>query len=174
MDCGSRAERPEPFTCLAALLFYTGMGPVSGKALDMWPWFSYESMGLKNSAPEDLMKKLALILLALILLATVAIGAFAADTTVKGYLVDRACAATDGNEAGFGAKHTKECLQMPDCEKSGYAVLTEDKKVIVFDKNGNAQAKKFIAALTKKKDVRVTVTGTVNGDQITVSKIELQ
>jgi len=120
------------------------------------------------------MKKLVLILFTLMLLAAVAVSAFAADTTVKGYLVDRMCAADDASTPGFWPKHTKECLQMPDCEKSGYAVLTEDKKVIVFDKNGNAQAKKFIAALTKKKDIRVTVTGTVNGDQMTVSKIELQ
>ena len=112
--------------------------------------------------------------LALTLFVALAVSAFAADTTVKGYLVDRACASEDGNKPGFGAKHTKMCLQMPDCEKSGYAVLTEDKKIIVFDSNGNVQAKKFIAALTKKNDVRVTVTGALNGDAITVTKIELQ
>jgi len=120
------------------------------------------------------LKKLALILTTLVLLGAMVASAFAADTTVKGYLVDRACAFDDGNKPGFGAKHSKGCLQMPDCEKSGYAVLTEDKKVIVFDFSGNQQARKFIAALTKKNDIRVTVTGTLNGDEIKVSKIELQ
>ena len=43
---------------------------------------------------------------ALILFAVMAISAFAADTTVKGYLVDLACAAEDGQKAGFGAKHS--------------------------------------------------------------------
>jgi phosphoribosylamine-glycine ligase len=114
------------------------------------------------------MKKLAMILLA------ASLSAFAADTTVKGYLVDLSCAAEDGQQPGFGAKHTKDCLQMPDCVKSGYGVLTEDKKVIRFDAAGNEQAKKFIAALTKKNDVKVSVTGTRNGDSMTVGKIELQ
>lgn len=110
---------------------------------------------------------------ALVLLAAMAVSAFA-DTQVKGYLVDLACAAEDGQQAGFGPKHTKGCLQMPDCVNSGYGVLTDDKKVIKFDKAGNEQAKKFIADLKKEKDIKVAVTGVVNGDAITVTKIELQ
>jgi len=110
----------------------------------------------------------------LILFEVMAISAFAADTTVKGYLVDLACAAEDGQKAGFGAKHSKDCLQMPDCASSGYGVLTDDKKVVKFDKAGNEQAKKFIADMKKEKDVRVAVTGSLNGGSMTVSKIELQ
>ncbi len=110
----------------------------------------------------------------MILFAAVSISAFAADTTVKGYLVDLACAAEDGSKPGFGAKHSKDCLQMPDCQKSGYGVLTSDKKVIKFDKAGNEQAKKFIADMKKTKDVQVNVSGNVNGDTMSVSKIELQ
>jgi len=110
----------------------------------------------------------------LMLFAIMAVNAFAADTTVKGHLVDRACAAEEGPQAGFGANHSKGCLQMPPCSKSGYAVLTEDKKVIKFDDKGNEQAKKFIEGLTKQKDIKVTVTGDLNNDSITVSKIELQ
>jgi len=112
--------------------------------------------------------------LALILCTAIAISAFAADTAVKGYLVDISCALEEGQRPGFGIKHSKACLQMEDCEKSGYGVLTDDKKVIHFDKAGNEQAKKFIAGLTKSTDIRVTVTGTLNGDEMTVSKIELQ
>jgi hypothetical protein len=112
--------------------------------------------------------------LILILFAAVSLSALAADTTIKGTLVDLACAREDGSKAGFGAKHSKDCLQMPDCEKSGYGVMTADKKVIKFDKAGNDQAKKFIADLKKAKDVQVGVTGTVTGDTMTVSKIVLQ
>jgi hypothetical protein len=110
----------------------------------------------------------------LVLFAALAITSFAADTTVKGYLVDIACGQEDGSKPGFGAKHTKECLQMPDCVSSGYGVLTDDKKVIRFDKAGNNQAKKFIGDLKKESDIKVTVTGTFHGDMMTVSKIELQ
>ena len=110
----------------------------------------------------------------LILFAAMAMSAFAADTAVKGYLVDLACAAEDGQKAGFGAKHGKDCLQMPDCASSGYGVLTEDKKVVKFDKAGNEQAKKFTADLKKEKDLRVVVTGSVTRESMTVSKIQLQ
>ena len=110
----------------------------------------------------------------LVMFAAVAISAFAADTTVKGYLVDLSCAAEEGSKPGFGAKHSKDCLQMEECAKSGYGVLTDDKKVIKFDKTGNEQAKKFINDLKKPKDIKVNVAGNVNGDTMTVNKIELQ
>ena len=110
----------------------------------------------------------------LLLLAAAAISAVAAETQVKGHLVDLACAREEGQKTGFGAKHSKMCLQMPECQKSGYGVLTDDKKVIMFDAASNEKAKKFIAELTKDKDIKVTVTGTMNGDNITVTKIELQ
>jgi hypothetical protein len=112
--------------------------------------------------------------LTLVLLAAVALSAFAAETKVQGYLVDLACAAADGQRPDFGAKHSRGCLQMPDCVKSGYGLLTDDKKVIKFDAASNEKAKQFIADLQKKKDIKVNVTGTVSGDTIAVSKIELQ
>jgi hypothetical protein len=112
--------------------------------------------------------------LTLVLLTAVALSTFAADTKVQGYLVDIACASEEGQRANFGAKHSKDCLQMPDCAKSGYGLLTDDKKVIKFDAASNEKAKQFIADLKKEKDIKVNVTGTVNGEHMTVSKIELQ
>jgi hypothetical protein len=112
--------------------------------------------------------------IALVLLTAAALSAFAAETKVQGYLVDLACSSEEGQKAGFGAKHSKECLQMPECVKSGYGVLTDDKKVIKFDAASNAKAKQFIAELKKEKDIKVNVTGTVNGERMTVNKIELQ
>jgi hypothetical protein len=109
-----------------------------------------------------------------IIFAAFALSAMAADTTVKGYLVDLSCASEEGQKPDFGIKHSKACLQMDDCEKSGYGVLTADKKVIRFDKAGNEQAKKFIASTPKHDDIKVTVTGAVKDDLMTVSKIELQ
>lgn len=62
--------------------------------------------------------------------------------TVTGYLVDVACASENAShpEPGFAAKHTKDCLQMPDCERSGYAILTEDNKIIRLDKQSSENA----------------------------------
>jgi hypothetical protein len=112
--------------------------------------------------------------IALVLLTAAALSSFAADTTVKGYLVDIACASEEGQKPGFGAKHSKDCLQMPDCAHSGYGVLTDDKKVIKFDAASNAKAKQFIAGMKKDKDIKVNVTGTVDGEKMAVNKIELQ
>ena len=111
--------------------------------------------------------------LTLVLFAAVAISAFAAETKVQGYLVDLACAAEEGQKPGFGAKHSKDCLQMPECVKSGYGVLTDDKKVIKFDKASNEKAKQFIAEL-KRQGHQGQRDRNVNGDNITVTKIELQ
>ena len=110
----------------------------------------------------------------LIFLAAAALGSFAADTKVTGYLVDMACGREEGSRPDFGIKHSKECLQMPECVASGYGILTEDKKVIPFDAAGNEKAKKFISELKKTTDIKVTVTGTMKGGFMTVSKIELQ
>ncbi len=112
--------------------------------------------------------------IALVLLTAAALSAFAAETKVQGYLVDLACASEEGQTPGFGAKHSKGCLQMPECVKSGYGVLTDDKKVIKFDAASNAKAKQFIADLKKNKDIKVNVTGTVDGERMAVSKIDLQ
>lgn len=110
----------------------------------------------------------------LVFLAATALSCFAADTRVQGYLVDMACGREEGTRPDFGIKHSKECLQMPDCVQSGYGLLTDDKKIIAFDAAGNEQAKKFIADVKKNTDIKVTVTGTVKGGSMTVSKIELQ
>ena len=103
------------------------------------------------------------------------VAAFAADAKsnakpqkIDGHLVDVACASENAEKpkADFGAKHSKRCLQMPECEESGYAVLTADNKLIKFEKASNEKAKAFIATTDHDKDWKVTVTGTMNSDKI--------
>ncbi|HXB20917.1 MAG TPA: hypothetical protein VNV88_06020 [Candidatus Solibacter sp.] len=110
----------------------------------------------------------------LILLAATTLNALTADTAVKGHLVDISCSSDLGDRPGWGAKHSRKCLQMLPCAQSGYGVLTEDRQVVKFDDKGNEQAKKFIEGITKPNDIQVVVTGSVDGDHMTVSKIELQ
>ena len=118
---------------------------------------------------------------ALLLISSLA--GFAADTkpsnasqTVSGYLVDLACAAENSArpDPKFGPTHDKSCLQMSDCEKAGYGVLTSDNKVLRFDSKGNEEAKKFIQMTDKQKDWKVTVTGPVEGNTIAVNSLMLQ
>ena len=120
-----------------------------------------------------------LLILTLTALATFAVDPNAApkSKTINGYLVDVACATENAEKpkADFGAKHSKKCLQMPECTESGYAVLTADNKLIKFDKASNESAKKFIAVTDHDKDWKVAVTGSMNKDNtLKVEKLALQ
>jgi|SRR5882724_334167 len=114
------------------------------------------------------------ILLMTVLYTTLGASAFAADTAVQGYLIDVNCSARKARKPGSLTGHGTPCLRMPFCEGTGYGVLTEEKRFIKFNQDGNEKAKKFLASITKANDVKVTVNGTVDGDSMTVNKIELQ
>ena len=123
------------------------------------------------------MKRISGILLVLTLAAAAALAGDMKPQTINGYLVDVACASENAEKpkADFGMKHSKKCLTMPECEESGYAVMTADNKVIKFDKESNEMAKKLIAATDKDKDWKVSVTGTMNSDStLKVSKLDLK
>jgi hypothetical protein len=119
------------------------------------------------------MKQLVMVL-ALGLVVSGAAYAAQAQETVNGYLVDVRCATQHAGEAGFAAKHNKECLLMDKCVKSGYAVLTADNKLIKFDNKGNREALKLIKDTNKDMDWKVTVTGKVTGEKMAVASIALQ
>ena len=63
---------------------------------------------------------------------------------------------------------------MAACIKSGYSLILADNKVRKFDPKGNEQALAFIKATDKDKALRVAVTGTVEGQTITVKSIALE
>src|SRR5947207_9173875 len=101
------------------------------------------------------MKRFALVFLALSLAALAADKPSAtAKEKVSGYLVDVSCAADyqKKGDAKTAAKHGKSCLTMEDCDKSGFAVLTDDNKIIKFDENGNKEARALIKNTNKDKD----------------------
>ena len=96
-------------------------------------------------------------------------------TTVHGYLVDIACVTDRASEGGdLGPSHTKKCLQMPACERSGYAVMDAKNNVYKFDARGNELAKTLIAATDKEKDWKIVVSGKLLGDQLAVGKLQIQ
>lgn len=93
---------------------------------------------------------------------------------VKGTLMDVACSSHHATEAGYTESHDKKCLLMESCVKSGYSLVTADKKVLKFDKKGNDLALDLIKKADRDKDWKVSVDGTVTGDTIAVSNIRLQ
>ena len=118
-----------------------------------------------------------------VVLALAALAAFAGSDkmggkqTLNGTLVDVSCAMENAQKpkADFATKHSKQCLQMPECVETGYGLLTPDNKFTKFDADSNKQVEKFIADTDKNNDWKVTVTGSMNKDNtIKVESIKLQ
>ena len=92
-----------------------------------------------------------------------ALSTFAA--TWDGTVVDVMCKGKDL------ASHTKQCALA--CSKSGYGLVTSDGKFYKFDESGNAKALAAIKKTKRDKDLKATVTGTMDGDMIKVASIQV-
>lgn len=128
------------------------------------------------------MKNLSQFLLAPGLVFAFATLAPAAD--IKGVLMDQMCSGkadlrisgATGTLVGgriVAEAHTRECLVMPQCEKSGYGVYTSDNKFLKFDEAGSRKALAAIKASTKLDDFEVEVTGEVKDDTIKVATLKI-
>lgn len=102
----------------------------------------------------------------------------------KGILIDEKCSgkadlrisgASGLLEGGriVAEAHTKECLLMPECQKSGYGIYTNDNKFLKFDEAGNRKALALIKESKKLDDFEIQVLGEVKGDTIKVVNLEL-
>lgn len=100
------------------------------------------------------------------LLALMMLAPLAAAESFTGTVVDVMCRGKDL------ASHTRECALM--CSKSGYALVTADGKFLKFDESGNARALAQLKKLTKEKDLKAKVSGTLNGDVLKVESIDFQ
>lgn len=95
--------------------------------------------------------------------------------TVNGILMDKMCSAKaiSGGESVATAHETK-CALLPACAGSGYGVYTADNKFIAFDSGGNEKAAAALKATKKTSDLKVRVSGDVNGDTMTVKSLKLE
>jgi hypothetical protein len=94
--------------------------------------------------------------------------------TLKGHLVDVMCATKHATEADYIAKHDKKCLLMEACVKSGYSLVTPEGKVLKLDAKGSQLALDLIKKTERESKWAVAVNGSVSGDTLTVSTIQLQ
>ena len=99
----------------------------------------------------------------------------ASAAQVSGILMDRLCApkAVKGGQAE-AVKHPRTCDLTANCSKAGYGVYTADDKYLTFDAAGNAMALKALQESTKKDDMKVIVTGEVEGGSIKVTDLKLE
>ncbi len=95
---------------------------------------------------------------------------------LHGTLIDTLCWNDRTEDAAtLLRQHSKACLQMPDCVRSGYAIVTPDGKVYTMDPASNRTATQWIAATSHDANWQVDVKGRVQPDgTLDVSKIQLQ
>jgi hypothetical protein len=107
------------------------------------------------------MKRLAILTAAAALFSVAALA-----ETMTGTLVDVMC--KDKDIAG----HTKKCAM--GCAKSGFGLVTGEGKFVKFDEAGNAKALAALKATEKEKDLKAKVEGTMDGDVLQVTTIEIE
>src|SRR5580692_5553075 len=118
----------------------------------------------------------------LIVVSAFAIAAHAEE--IKGIMMDQMCSGkadlrisgATGTLVGgriVAEAHTRECLLMPECQKSGFGVYTSDNKFLKFDEAGNRKALAAIKASSKLDDFEVEITGEVKGDTIKVVSLKV-
>jgi hypothetical protein len=90
---------------------------------------------------------------------------------VSGYIIDNMCAEMHGTEAE-AKNHPNACALMEACEKSGFAVVSGDKKY-KLDAQGNKLAAEALKGAKTKKGLKVDVEGTVDGDTLHADKLEV-
>jgi hypothetical protein len=91
--------------------------------------------------------------------------ALASAETYSGTVVDVMCKGKDL------AGHTRACAL--DCSKSGFGLVQADGKFLKFDESGNARTLSMLKKSGKEKDLKVKVTGTIDGEVIKVKEVEL-
>ena len=96
----------------------------------------------------------------------------AADTEIKGVLIDQKCGAkqmTAADPEAGAAGHKKDCAVT--CAASGYAVVS-GKTMYKLDDAGAAKAKEYLAKADNT--TKVVVKGTEKDGTLTVTSIEMQ
>jgi hypothetical protein len=89
----------------------------------------------------------------------------ASAETFSGTVVDVMCKNKDL------AGHTRSCAI--DCAKSGFGLVQADGKFLKFDESGNARTFSMLKKSSKDKDLKVKVTGSLDGEVIKVQAVEL-
>jgi len=121
------------------------------------------------------MSKLLALLVGLLLVASMAFAAETAaspeTTTLNGVVVDNACASSHNADlAEFVKTHTKDCALMPNCEASGYSLVTPDGQARIFTKQSSKKVAKFLKA--KKSTLNVEVKIKKSGAELELVSIK--
>jgi len=107
-------------------------------------------------------------------LALVAATADAKTTTLRGYVVDKACAGKMAQKSNVMEKaegHTKDCALNDQCAASGYGIFSGG-KFTPFDEHGSATAKELIEKSKREKGLYFEAKGTITGGTMAVTSLK--
>ena len=119
------------------------------------------------------MKHLMALSTLVIALAVLAVKAEAKTTTLRGYVVDKACAGKMAQKANAMEKaegHTKDCALNDQCAASGFGIFSGG-KFTPFDEKGSARAKELIEKSKREKGLYFEARGTVTGGTMDVTSL---
>lgn len=95
-------------------------------------------------------------------------------TKIQGVVIDRNCAddiVKHGRQIIL--KQRRECSLLRNYVRDGYGILTDDRKFFRFDEAGNKMALQLLKNTPDKDNLKVVVSGDVDGDTIRVSQMTM-
>ena len=91
-----------------------------------------------------------------------------------GFLIDLACARErKDKEPSLGEEHTKKCMQMPVCDRSGFGILTDTNQLLRLDEDGNRRVRRLLQRTKRESKLYCVVWGRRSNDILNVSRIEM-
>lgn len=97
-----------------------------------------------------------------------------AAAELQGVIADWNCTEAmvrNGREATL--RQRSGCSLVKNYKRAGYGLITDDKKFYRLDDAGNRQARQLLGGTTDKDNLRVVVTGEIEGNTIKVTNMSL-
>ena len=105
---------------------------------------------------------------------TLTLSGLAPGADVQGVIADWNCTqdmVREGREKVL--KQNRGCSMMKNYNRAAYGLITRDKKYYRLDDNGNKLARELLGNSPDKDNLKVIVTGDIEGDTIKVTNMSL-
>ncbi len=105
---------------------------------------------------------------------TLGLSAICSGVELQGLVVDWSCAkqmVQDGREKTF--RNNRRCSLMKNYQRPAYGLITDDNKFYKLDDPGNQHILQLLKNTPDKDDLKVVVTGDVDGDTVRVANITM-
>ena len=97
----------------------------------------------------------------------------ASGTELQGVIIDPNCAQDILKHGRHVVKKRHECSLMKDYAREGYGMITDDRRFFRFDDAGNKRARELLKNTSDRDNLKVIVSGEIDGSIIKVANISL-